>query len=253
MADLLGSSRAIAGIDDVNTRPAIAETRGVVAVARQLIDDVVESERAVVRVLKDAVVSRTMKSSWRLDAGAPFLARATGIFERSISTVTPYGGPAQPAVDIGDLPLGARWRVLRGDADLHVPSVSWMPEVPAANPAPTALRPTLHLSGEWALPNDFSLGVMPGMAVDLGPQGRRQASGTLSVTLGKTWTPQWRTFVDMARDRLATAQFAGSSTTLDAGLTFVASSTTKIDFAVTHGLTDSAPPLQAGVGVSSSF
>ena len=115
------------------------------------------------------------------------------------------------------------------------------------------LRPTMNLSGEWALPNDFSLGVMPGVAVDYSALGRRQSTGTLAVTLGKTWSPQWRTFVDMARDRVASLQIAGVTTSVDAGITFVATPTTQIDFAVTHGLSDAAPAFQAGLGLSSSF
>jgi len=133
-----------------------------------------------------------------------------------------------------------------------VPSAAWMPDIQAADAHNAALRPTMSLSGEWALPNDFSLGVMPGMAVDY-TQGRRTSTGTLAVTLGKTWSPQWRTFVDMARDRMATLQIAGASTSVDAGITFVATPTTQIDFAVTRGLSDTAPPFQAGLGVSSSF
>jgi hypothetical protein len=89
--------------------------------------------------------------------------------------------------------------------------------------------------------------------VDYSAQGRRQATGTFAVTLGKTWSPQWRTFVDMARDRATMLQVAGVSTSVDAGITFVATPTTQIDFAVTRGLSDTAPPLQAGLGLSSTF
>jgi hypothetical protein len=134
-----------------------------------------------------------------------------------------------------------------------VPSAAWMPDLQNADAHNAALRPTTSLSGEWALPNDFSLGLMPGMAVDYSVQGRRQATGTFAVTLGKAWSPQWRTFVDMARDRQASLQIAGVSTSVDAGLTFVATPSTQIDFAVTRGLSDTAPPFQAGVGVSSNF
>jgi hypothetical protein len=93
---------------------------------------------------------------------------------------------------------------------------------------------------------------MPGMAVDYSALGRRQSNATFAVTLGKTWSPQWRTFVDMARDR-ASVQVAGVSTSVDAGITFVATPTTQIDFAVTRGLSDTAPPFQAGLGLSSTF
>ncbi len=57
----------------------------------------------------------------------------------------------------------------------------------------------------------------------------------------------------MARGRVGTIQLAGASTRLDAGVTFVAAPGTQIDFAVTHGLSDSAPAFQAGLGLSSSF
>jgi len=40
---------------------------------------------------------------------------------------------------------------------------------------------------------------------------------------------------------------------VDAGITFVATPTTQIDFALTRGLSDTAPPFQAGLGVSSTF
>jgi len=182
--------------------------------------------------------------------GAPFVTRATSLV--SAAPLPSMGGAAQDPAAAGlDNPLGARWRVVRGDADTHVPAVSWMPDSQIA--ATSALRPSMHLSGEWALPNDFSLGVMPGMAMDTSPQGRRQATGTLAVTLGKAWSPQWRTFVDMARDRLDTMQIAGTSTSVDAGLSFSASASTQIDFALTRGISDSSTPFQAGVGVSSRF
>src|SRR5437868_2620362 len=105
--------------------------------------------------------------------------------------------------------LGARWRALHGDANAHVAMAAGKPDLHAADARDAARRPTMNLSGEWALPNDFSLGVMPGMAVDYNTLGRRQANGTFAVTLGKTWSPQWRTFVDMARDRVASLQVAG--------------------------------------------
>jgi len=239
-AALLASSQALAAADDeVAPATPVATSGGFVAAARKLIDETLEKERAVVAVLRENVVSRVMSGSWRLDAGSPYVTRATSIVSR---------GPVP-----NDLPLGARWRVVHGDANSHVPSAAWMPDLQAADAHDAALRPTTSLSGEWALPNDFSLGVMPGMVVDYPVAGRRQSTGTLAVTLGKSWTPQWRTFVDMARDRMGTLQMAGASTSVDAGISFVATPGTQIDFAVTRGLSDTAPPFQAGVGVSSSF
>ena len=253
---LLACSHALAAADD-QYAPAspVAAPTGFVAAARKLIDDTLETERAVVSVLRENVVSRVMATSWRLSLGSPYVTRATAIVSRAPTPndFSDDATAATTAADTTDLSLGARWRVVHGDANSHVPSAAWMPDLQNADAHNAALRPTLSLSGEWALPNDFSLGVMPGMAVDYSMQGRRQATGTFALTLGKAWSPQWRTFVDMARDRVATMQIAGVSTSVDAGLTFVATPSTQIDFAVTRGISDTAPPFQAGVGVSSSF
>jgi hypothetical protein len=244
---------AFAAADDqyAPASPAAVPT-GFVAAARRLIDDTMEKERAVVSVLRENVVSRVMATSWRLSLGSPYVTRATAIVSRG-PVPNELSDPSTASADSLDLSLGARWRVVHGDANSHVPSAAWMPDLQNADAHNAALRPTMSLSGEWALPNDFSLGVMPGMAIDYSVQGRRQATGTFAVTLGKAWSPQWRTFVDMARDRLASVQLAGVSTSVDAGITFVATPSTQIDFAITHGLSDTAPPFQAGLGVSSTF
>jgi len=248
---LVASAPAFAAADDTlaPSSPVAAPT-GFAAAARKLIDSTVETEREVVSALRENV-SRVMTSTWRLSLGTPYVPRNGAIVSRGGAANDT--GDATPSDDSLDLSLGARWRVLHGDVNSHVPSAAWMPDLQTADAHAAALRPTMSLSGEWALPNDFSLGVMPGMAVDYSVQGRRQSTGTFAVTLGKTWSPQWRTFVDMARDRMASVQIAGVSTSVDAGVTFVATPKTQIDFAVTRGLSDTAPAFQAGVGVSSSF
>ena len=236
--------------DQLGPSSPVTATSGFAAVARRLIDSTVQTEREVVSALRQNV-SRVMTSTWRLSLGTPYVPGSGAIVSRGAASNDPEDAAQSP--DSLDLSLGARWRVLHGDVSSHVPSAAWMPDLQTADAHTAALRPTMSLSGEWALPNDFSLGVMPGMAVDYSVQGRRQSTGTFAVTLGKTWSPQWRTFVDMARDRTASVQVAGVSTSVDAGITFVATPTTQIDFAVTRGLSDTAPAFQAGLGVSSSF
>ncbi|MFL6699854.1 MAG: transporter [Vitreoscilla sp.] len=241
MVALGGASDCFAAADDqLGPSSPVATPAGFGAVARKLIDQTVATERQV--------VARVMTSTWRLSLGTPYVPRTGVIVARGAAA---GDGDSPESDDSLDLSLGARWRVLHGDVSSHVPSAAWMPDLQTVHTA--ALRPTMSLSGEWALPNDFSLGVMPGMVVDYSAQGRRQATGTFALTLGKSWSPQWRTFVDMARDRATAVQLAGVSTSVDAGVTYVATPSTQIDFAVTRGLSDTAPPFQAGLGVSSSF
>jgi hypothetical protein len=239
-AALVASSQALAAADDSLTPMSpVAAPGGFAAVARKLMDTTVEVQREV--------VARVLTSTWRLSLGTPYVPGNGAVVSRGLAA---NDGAADDSMDLS---LGARWRVLHGDVSSHVPSAAWMPDLQSADAHTAALRPTMSLSGEWALPNDFSLGVMPGMAVDYSSQGRRQATGTFALTLGKSWSSQWRTFVDMARDRASTTQLAGVGTSVDAGVTFVAMPGTQIDFAVTRGLSDTAPPFQAGVGLSSSF
>ncbi len=217
---------------------------------RRLVEGALDAQRAAVALLRENVVAPVTASSWRLSMSSPSETRATTLVSRTSA------GPdaASPAsADPADSPLGARWRVVHGDARSHVPSAAWMPDMQSVDAHLVAQRPVMNLSGEWALPNAFSLGLMPGVAFDMTPQGRRLATGTFAVTLGKSWSPQWRTFVDMARDRMGAVQIAGVSTTLDAGLSYLAAPGTQIDFALTHGLDAAAAPFQAGLGVSSSF
>jgi len=255
-AGLATASSALAAVDD-QYAPAtpVAAPAGLVAAARKLIDDTMEKQRAVVSVLRRKVVSHVMAGSWRQGLDTPAMPRATAIVTHGpVPNDFADGALSTPAdADAPDLPLGARWRVLHGDASSNVPMAAWMPDLQSTDARAAALRPTTTLSGEWALPNDFTLGLMPGMAVDYSPLGRRQSTGTFAVTLGKSWSPQWRTFVDMARDHAASLQPAGVATSMDAGVSFVATRSTQIDFAVTRGLSDAAPPFQAGLGLSSSF
>ena len=249
------SSPAPAAASPTRAKPAKTAARKSAAAAvadttRRMVDDAVEAERAAVALLRENVVSPVMDSSWRLSVSAPRVTRATSLVART-PVSTDLSSPASAGAT--DSPLGARWRVVHGDANLHVPSAAWMPDMQSVDAHLVALRPVMNLSGEWALASDVSLGLMPGVAFDMTPQGRRLASGTFAVTLGKTWSPQWRTFVDMARDRMGSVQIAGMSTTLDAGLSYLAAPNMQIDFALTHPLDPSAPPFQAGLGVSSSF
>ncbi len=258
VAFLAGAAPARAAADDLNVAPILpADQRGIVAAGRRLLDRVIESERAVVQALQANAAATSQSGSWQRGTGAALDGRPTAIAARATAAADAAADPLQHGAAPGELSFGARLRVLRGDADSHVPCVAWMADVqPATSSAPArtaALRPAVHLSAEWALPNGFSLGLMPGVTVDLDAQGRPLANGTLAVTLGRSWTPQWRTFVDLARDRLTGVPGRGISTTLDAGVTFLANASTQVDVALTHGLTPAAPTFQAGVGVSASF
>jgi hypothetical protein len=257
-----GVPRAVrAAADDVNTPPLAAEPDAgsrVLAFGRRVIDTVLASERSVVDAIGANVAANLHGPTVRVSTGSNGIdTRSAALAARATAGANAAADPTQRSAGVADFSLGAKWHVLQGDAGSHVPCVSWMADVQPVSVAALAggnvLRPSMHLSAEWALSEDMTLGVMPGVAMDLDPQGRRMANGTIAVTIGKEWAPGVRTFVDLARDRLALAQGGATSTTLDAGITVMTGPSTQVDFALARGLTSAAPALQAGVGVSSTF
>ena len=154
-----------------------------------------------------------------------------------------------------DLSFGIKWHVLDGKDS--TPGVAWLLHVDTATDSKAfrgaGLRPSLRAAVEWDLPEDFSLGVMPGVYVDRNDAGKRYTGAIFAATLGKEWSPRWHSFLEIAGQQLAARRNGGSVVTLDAGLAFVATPRLQFDVEASHGLTDAAPDLEAGVGMAIKF
>ena len=154
-----------------------------------------------------------------------------------------------------DLSLGIKWHVLDGAG--ATPGVAWLLHVDTPSGSRElrgdGLRPSLRAAIEWDLPQDFSLGVMPGLYVDRSPAGKRYTGAILAATLGKEWSPRWHSFLEIAGQQLASKRNGGSVVTLDTGLAFVATPTLQFDVEVSRGLSDAAPDLESGVGMAIKF
>jgi hypothetical protein len=155
-----------------------------------------------------------------------------------------------------DVTLGAQWRVRGGDAG-WLPHVAWLADVETTGtPAfrDRNVRPSLRATAQWELPQQLSLGVMPGVYRDRGDDGKHYAAGVLAVTLGKSWTPRLQSFVELAGQCLSREQADASLLNVDTGVAFAASRTLHVDLVVSRSLSGSASQqLRAGLGVSSRF
>jgi hypothetical protein len=114
-------------------------------------------------------------------------------------------------------------------------------------------RPSLRFVAEWDLPNDLSVGVMPGVAASTNAAGKRFASGILAVTLGKAWTPAWRSYVELAGQQLASSANGGSVVTFDTGITYLVDDALQLDLSLARGLTHESPRFAWGLGASVRF
>ncbi len=85
-----------------------------------------------------------------------------------------------------DTSLGLKWQQREGDEKSGSPGIAWLFHVDldsgsAAFRAPGKV-PSLRGVAEWALPDDASFGVMPGIVYDLDEQGRRNWNGILAAS-----------------------------------------------------------------------
>jgi hypothetical protein len=154
-----------------------------------------------------------------------------------------------------DLALGIKWHMQDGEGG--TPGVAWLAHVDTPSGSKSlrgsGLRPSLRAAIEWDLPDEWSFGVMPGVYVERNDAGRRYTGAILAATLGKAWSPRWHSFAEVAGQQIASKRNGGSTVTLDAGLTFLATPSLQFDIEFAHGVTDAAPSFVSGSGVSLKF
>jgi len=251
-AAALACTLAHAGDDTIATdRPDFVESSDVVGAGRFQVETGLTSDRHA----QDGVTVHTLTTptlfrygigettELRLETDGWTRERTSG----SLASVTRSG--------MSDLSFGIKWHVLEGKDS--TPGVAWLLHVDTATGSQAfrgaGLRPSLRAAIEWDLPEDFSLGVMPGVYVDRNDDGKRFTGGIFAVTLGKEWSPRWHSFLEVAGQQLASKRNGGSVVTLDTGLAFVATPTLQFDVEVSRGLSDAAPDFESGVGVSIKF
>ena len=251
-AAFAGATLAHAGDDTIATdRPDFVESSDVVGTGRFQVETGLTSDRHA----QDGVTVRTLTTPTLFRYG---LGETTELrLETDGWTHERTTAPGTSLTEHGwsDLSFGVKWHVL--DNAGTTPGVAWLLHVDTATgSAPfrgQGLRPSLRAAIEWDLPEEFSVGLMPGVYVDRDDGGKRFAGGIFAVTLGKEWSPRWHSFLEVAGQQLAAKRNGGSVVTLDTGLAFVVTPSLQFDIEVSRGLTDAAPDFESGVGVSIKF
>ena len=248
-------SCALAQAEDsiVTDRPDFVESSDVVGLGRFQVETGLTSDRHA----QDGVTVRTLTTPtlFRYGIGETTELRLETDGWTHERTSDAVAGTSATARGWSDLSLGVKWHVLEGKDS--TPGVAWLLHVDTATGSKAfrgvGLRPSLRAAIEWDLPEEFSLGVMPGVYVDRNDAGKRYTGAILAATLGKEWSPRWHSFLEVAGQQLASKRNGGAVVTLDAGLAFVATPTLQFDIEVARGLSDAAPDLESGVGVSIKF
>ena len=150
--------------------------------------------------------------------------------------------------------LGVKWHLRDGDEDKGVASLGALFHVDLPSGARAVredgARPSLRGVAEWELPNELSLGVMPGLANERNDDGKRFTSGIFAAVLGKNWTPAWRSFVEVSAPRIAHARDGGSQVSFDVGAAYLINRRCQVDAALSRGLNHNTADLSVTVGLS---
>jgi Putative MetA-pathway of phenol degradation len=252
----LGCSHAARASDTISTdRPDFVESSDVVGHGRLQIETGYVSERSSA----DGIKSRTQTTPTLLRYGISDsleLRIETDGFVRSRSQDLATGTTVRER-GFSDLALGVKWHMQDADEKAGTPSVAWLLHVDIDSGSRAfrgqGLRPSLRAVAEWDLPNDFTVGVMPGLFADKNAEGKRFVAGIFAVTLAKELAPRWHGFVELAGQQLAARKNGGSVVTFDSGVAYLVTDTLQLDFSVARGLTSYSPDFQWGVGVSVRF
>ncbi|WP_235566358.1 transporter [Methylibium sp. Root1272] len=158
---------------------------------------------------------------------------------------------------VADTSLGIKWHMQDGDQASGRPAIAWLLHVDVDTGSAAfrgnGLRPSLRVVGEWELADELSVGAMGGFAVDRNPDSGRFATGILAVTVGRSWTDRFRTFVELAGRQLASSRHGGSVVSFDVGTAYLLSPSVQVDAVVSRGITHTSPDWEFGAGLSIKF
>lgn len=155
-----------------------------------------------------------------------------------------------------DYSLGVKWHQADGD-DQGAPSVGWLLHVDMPGGSSEfrshKMRPSLRGAAEWELPDEYSLGFMGGITLSENETGDRYWAPILGLVLGKSFTEDWRGFVEIAAEEIRRDQDGGSQVTLDIGTAYLLSDDMQVDAILSRGLNEFTTDYTLGFGLSMRF
>jgi hypothetical protein len=164
----------------------------------------------------------------------------------------PSSGAHATTAGYADSAVGFKWHL--ADQQGNVPSYALQLHATLPSGSRTlrgqGLRPAVYVPAEWDLPNDFSLGVMPGMGLDHNDQGAHYNYGVLSASLGKDFSERLHGFLEIALPQIARAGNGGTQASLDTGAAWLVNKDVQVDALIMHGLNRNTAGLSLGFGLS---
>jgi hypothetical protein len=154
-----------------------------------------------------------------------------------------------------DTSLGVKWHV--ADPRGAQPSMAILAHADLATGSRAfrgqGTRPSLRLTAEWDLPDNFSMGVIGGVARDSDDNGAKYSAGVLGVTAGFAASDKLHLYTELAGARLAKAVHGGNDVSVGAGATWLLSPDWQADFGVNKGISRQSANTALTAGLSTRF
>lgn len=111
------------------------------------------------------------------------------------------------------------------------------------------VRPSLRLVAEWALSDDWSLGVMPGVIRDHDGE-QRYTAWLASAVVGRALSDSTRLFAEIQLPQIASTEHGGTQAAFDLGGAWLLSDDLQLDSAISLGLNERTPDWAWTLGIS---
>lgn len=111
----------------------------------------------------------------------------------------------------------------------------------------------LKFTATWALPADMSIGVQPGLIRQRNEAGSWYVAPSMSVTLAKSWTPQFRTVAELIAPQIASKANGGNEAYFALGATYGLTEMFELEATYARSLNKNAPENNFAAGVNIKF
>ncbi len=243
-----------AGEGIVTDRPDVVESSDVVGKGRFQIETSVDYQRD-----KSAGVETRMFTTptlFRLGVSENFELRVET--DGRVRERTEVLGVSDTQKGWADTAIGFKWRMQDGDEKTGKPGIGWLIHADLNSGSQQfrgrGVRPSARVVFEWDLPNDMSLGVMPGLIGDRDrTTGERFTAGILAAVLGKELNDKIRVFAEVAATQIARQKYGGTIATFDLGAAYLLTKHTQVDVAARFGMNSDSPDFGITAGLSVKF
>jgi len=165
-------------------------------------------------------------------------------------------GERSTTAGYADSSIGLLWHLMDGEGTRPSLGVLVDATLPTGSNAlrGKGVRPSLRVVGEWELPGEMELGMMPGIAFRHEEENDRSTArhvyGLFGIVLDKAFSERFHGLAEISLPRIARTRHGGTQATFDVGATYLLSKDCQLDTLFSRGLNHRTPYASWTVGLS---